>query len=277
MSDPVFIQLGTRPVPYPDEVRARLAKDAEAIIARYAPPESPDPAMARSALLPLLHLVQSEDGYVTPTGIEFCAALLGLTAAEVTGVSTFYSMYRRGPTGAYLVGVCTNTLCAVMGGDAILETLQDHLASSSEDDRVTLTHIECNAACDYAPVVMVNWEFFDNQTPQSARALVDSLRSDEVVVPTRGAPLLTFKETARILAGFPDDRVDAVHVGGTPGDPTLAGLRVAQASGMTAPEAQMPSDHGSAPFASESVVAAEFAKEKPAPAPTESVPPEKGN
>ena len=122
--------------------------------------------------------MQSEDGYLTKAGLAFCAAQLGLTDAEVTAVATFYSMYRRTPTGEYLVGVCTNTLCAIMGGDAILDALQDHLgvhAGETTDRRnqVTLEHIECNAACDYAPVVMVNWEFFDNQTPSSARDLVD--------------------------------------------------------------------------------------------------------
>ena len=151
---------------------ARLEGDAKEIVARYP--------SARSALLPLLHLVQSEDGYLTPAGIAFCAAQLGLTHAEVTAVATFYSMYRRTPTGEYLVGVCTNTLCAIMGGDAILEALQDHLGihagQTTDDGRVTLEHVECNAACDYAPVVMVNWEFFDNQTPSSARDLVDGLR-----------------------------------------------------------------------------------------------------
>ena len=195
------------------------------IIARY--PE------ARSALLPLLHLVQAEDGYLTPAGIAFCAAQLDLSPAEVTAVATFYSMYRRTPTGEYLVGVCTNTLCAVMGGDAILEVLEDHLGvhagETTADGKVTLEHIECNAACDYAPVVMVNWEFFDNQTPSSARELVDELRAGAPVTPTRGAPLCTFRETARILAGFPDQRPGAND--GAPGAATLAGLRVAHERG----------------------------------------------
>ena len=75
--------------------------------------------------------MQSEDGYLTPAGIEFCAEQLGLTGAEVTAVATFYSMYRRTPTGDYLVGVCTNTLCAVMGGDAILAALREHWASTT--------------------------------------------------------------------------------------------------------------------------------------------------
>ncbi len=127
--------------------------------------------------------MQAEDGCLTSAGIAFCAAQLGLTDAEVTAVATFYSMYRRTPTGEYLVGVCTNTLCAIMGGDAILDALQDHLGihagETTADGRVTLEHIECNAACDYAPVVMVNWEFFDNQTPSSARDLVDELRAGQ--------------------------------------------------------------------------------------------------
>ena len=157
--------------------------------------------------------MQAEDGYLTPAGIAFCAEQLELSPAEVTAVATFYSMYRRTPTGEYLVGVCTNTLCAVMGGDAILEVLEDHLdvhaGETTADGKVTLEHVECNAACDYAPVVMVNWEFFDNQTPSSARELVDDLRSGAPVTPTRGAPLCTFRETARILAGFADERPGA--------------------------------------------------------------------
>nr|WP_155073686.1 NADH-quinone oxidoreductase subunit NuoE [Streptomyces taklimakanensis] len=209
---------------YPAEVRARLEADAREIIARY--PGS------RSALLPLLHLVQSEEGHVTPTGMRFCAEMLDLTTAEVTAVATFYTMYRRKPSGDYQVGVCTNTLCAVMGGDAIFEALQEHLGvgnqETTEDGKVTLEHIECNAACDYAPVVMVNWEFFDNQTPESARKLVDDLRAGREVRPTRGAPLCTFKETARILAGFPDERPGAVEAGGGAGPASLAGLKLAR-------------------------------------------------
>ena len=183
--------------------------------------------------------MQSEDGYLTKAGLAFCAAQLDLTQAEVTAVATFYSMYRRTPTGEYLVGVCTNTLCAIMGGDAILDALQDHLGvhageTTESDGRVTLEHIECNAACDYAPVIMVNWEFFDNQTPSSARDLVDSLRAGEPPVPSRGAPLCSFRETARILAGLPDDRPVTAD-GQVPHGATLAGLRVARELGMEAP------------------------------------------
>jgi NADH-quinone oxidoreductase subunit E len=211
------------PASYPPEVTERLAADAATIIARY--PQS------RSALLPLLHLVQGQDGYLTAAGIGFCATQLGLTDAEVTAVATFYSMYRRSPTGDYLVGVCTNTLCAVMGGDAILETLENdlglHAGQTTADGVITLEHVECNAACDYAPVVMVNWEFFDNQTPSAAIELVAALRSGRPVTPTRGATLCSFRETARTLAGLGPQVADDSG----PGAPTLAGLRTARAQG----------------------------------------------
>jgi len=214
---------------YDDETRARLDADAAQIVARY-PQE-------RSALLPLLHLVQSVDGYVSPRGIAYCAATLGITTAEVSAVATFYTQYKRHPNGEYTVGVCTNTLCAVMGGDAIYEHLCDHLGvghdETTEDGKITLERVECNAACDYAPVMMVNWEFFDNQTPQSAAAVVDALRAGEDVAPTRGADkVVTFKEMSRVLAGFPDGRADE---GIGAGEPSLRGTVLAHEQGWTAP------------------------------------------
>ncbi|WP_042396291.1 NADH-quinone oxidoreductase subunit NuoE [Streptacidiphilus carbonis] len=224
---PTLLGLPELPAPaFPAEVRAALDPDAAELIARY-----PD---SRSALLPLLHLVQSAEGFVSRTGIRYCAEQLGLTTAEVTAVATFYTMYRRRPAGEYHVGVCTNTLCAVLGGDEIFAELQQHLGignnETTGDGAVSLEHIECNAACDYAPVVMVNWEFFDNQTPESAKELVDRLRSGQggEVQPTRGARLCSFKETSRILAGFPDGREGAVDESGAGGAPTLAGLRLAR-------------------------------------------------
>ena len=135
----------------------------------------------------MLHLVQSVEGRITPEGIEACAEILDISAAEVSGVATFYTMYKRKPVGDYLVGVCTNTLCAVMGGDAIFERLKDHLDVGNDETtedaggKITLEHVECNAACDYAPVMMVNWEFMDNMTPASAVQLVDDLREGKEV------------------------------------------------------------------------------------------------
>ncbi|MFD5900175.1 NADH-quinone oxidoreductase subunit NuoE [Streptomyces microflavus] len=223
---------------YPADVRARLDADAKEVIARY--PGS------RSALLPLLHLVQSEEGYVSRTGMAFCAETLALTTAEVTAVATFYSMYRRRPSGDYQVGVCTNTLCAVMGGDAIFDTLKEHLGvgnnETTDDGKVTLEHIECNAACDFAPVVMVNWEFFDNQTPESATQLVDDLIAGRTVEPTRGAPICSYKETARILAGFPDERPGAVEASGGAGAASLVGLKLAKGEALPKARVVAPRD-----------------------------------
>jgi NADH-quinone oxidoreductase subunit E len=222
--------VSTAPPPgYDAETLRALEADAAVILARY-----PEP---RSGLLPLLHLVQSVDGYVSRDGILFCARRLGLTAAEVSAVATFYTQYKRHPNGTYTVGVCTNTLCAVMGGDAIFDELSAHLRvghdETTPDGAITLERVECNAACDYAPVVMVNWEFFDNQTPASAVALADRLRAGEPVAPTRGAAsVCTFRQMSRVLAGFPDGRADE---GVGAGEPSLAGLRLARERGWTAP------------------------------------------
>ncbi|HEY5185725.1 MAG TPA: NADH-quinone oxidoreductase subunit NuoE [Actinomycetes bacterium] len=205
-------------------------EEMRAIMARYPKP--------RSALLPMLHLVQAEDGYVTPEGIELCAELLDLTTAEVSAVATFYTMYKRHPVGDYHVGVCTNTLCAIMGGDAIFGALKDHLGVGNDettaDGAITLEHVECNAACDYAPVMMVNWEFFDNQTVDSAVDVVDRLRSGAEVRSTRGPQVVKFTEAERVLAGFPDGLADE---GPSAGPATLAGLSVARELGHVAREA----------------------------------------
>ena len=207
---------------------AETLEELRQIMARYPQP--------RSALLPMLHLVQSVEGCVTPAGIETCAGLLGLTAAEVAAVSTFYTMYKRQPAGDYHVGVCTNTLCAVMGGDLIFQRLKDHLDigndETSEDGRVTLEHVECNAACDFAPVMMVNWEFMDNMDPDSAVDVVDRLRAGEQVSSTRGPRICTWREAERVLAGFPDDRADE---GPGAGAASLVGLAIARERGWRAP------------------------------------------
>jgi NADH-quinone oxidoreductase subunit E len=208
----------------------QLTADAQEIIARYPVP--------RSALLPLLHLVQSVDGFVSPDGIAFCAELLDLSAAEVSAVATFYTQYKRRPNGEYQVGVCTNTLCAIMGGDRIWDELSGHCGvgngETTADGSITLERIECNAACDYAPVMMVNWEFFDNQTPESAKQVVDDLRAGKDVTPTRGPnKVQTFKQVERVLAGFEDGLANEDQGAG---GPTLAGLEAAKAAGWKAPK-----------------------------------------
>lgn len=211
---------------------------------------------ARSALLPMLHLIQSSEGCVTNEGIELCSTILDISAAEVSGVATFYTMYKRRPVGDYHVGVCTNTLCAVMGGDEIFSRLKDHLDvgndETTEDGKITLEHVECNAACDYAPVMMVNWEFFDNQTPESAVGVVDDLRAGKPVCASRGAKIGNWRDAERVLAGFEDGLADE---GPAAGKASLAGLNIAKEQGWTAPPVDVTTD-GPAPQATEAKIEA---------------------
>lgn len=193
---------------------------------------------ARSALLPMLHLVQSVDGRVSPRGIEVCAEVLGITAAQVSGVATFYTMYKRRPAGKHHVGVCTTALCAVMGGDALLDHVSDKLGinegETSADGTFSLERLECNAACDYAPVMMVNWEFMDYMDPDKADQLLDDLAAGNPVQSTRGATITSWREAERVIAGFPDGRADEGPAGG---EASLLGLKVANERGWKAPEA----------------------------------------
>ena len=199
---------------------------AREIVDRY--PQS------RSALLPMLHLVQAEEGFVGPDGIELCARELGLTKAEVLAVATFYTMYKRRPVGEYLVSVCTNLSCQVLGGEEAYAAVSEHLGVGHDETApgvdggpaITLEHAECLAACDFAPVMTVNYEFYDNVTPGSALGTVQELQAGRRPLPTRGAPLCSFREISLQLAGFfPDDVVptaeqDAARAGaGAPAHP----------------------------------------------------------
>lgn len=237
--------------PFTEQTRQR----AREIIARY--PEGRE----RSALLPLLHLVQAEQGQVTPDGITFCAEQLGLTKAQVAAVASFYTMYKRRPAGDWLVSVCTNTMCGVLGGDRVFATLSEHLGVGHEettaDGTITLEHAECLAACDYAPVMTVNYEFFDKTQASDALRVVGALRRGERPQPTRGARLCTLKEMSLQLAGIVDEREGAVAEG-APGEPTLAGARLAQRHGVSvtgfdpdtpiaAPQPELPEQPGHRP------------------------------
>jgi NADH-quinone oxidoreductase subunit E len=214
---------------------------AQDLIGRY--PQS------RSALLPMLHLVQSVQGYVSQEGIEFCGGQLGLSEAEVSAVATFYTMYKRRPCGEHLVSVCTNTLCAAMGGDAIYSRLQAQLGVGHEDTAgepgqpgsITLEHAECLAACDLAPVLQVNYEYYDKQTEESAVELVEALRRGEKPAPTRGAPLTDFRAAELQLAGFfpEDEETYRAQVDGpSQAVETLRGAQLAADRGWTAPVMQ---------------------------------------
>jgi len=239
-------------MPFSEDTLTRLKADAAEITGRYP--------RARSALLPLLYLVQAEEGYVSDEGMAFCAEVLGITQTEVRGVATFYTMYKHEPAAEYQLGVCINTTCAIMGGDQIWAELAEHVGGEdaahsdghhdikSPDGKVAIERLECNAACDYAPVVMVNWEFFDNQTPQSAKQLVDDLRAGRDVRPTRGPNhLCSWKQVNRVLAGFSDGLATE---GPSAGPASLVGLELAKERGWKAPVpegTEPPADNGPPP------------------------------
>ena len=216
----------------PDVFGEQIRRDAANLIARY--PEG----QGRSALLPLLHLVQSEQGCITPDGIAFCSDVLGITKAQVAAVATFYTMYKRTPTGEYLVSVCTNTLCGLLGGDEIFASVSETLGignnESTSDGTFTIERAECLAACDYAPVVTVNYEFYDNQTVDSTTELLTKLKAGERPMPTRGAPLCSFKQAERQIAGLFTAEDYALEATAS-GPPTEAGVQLAVERGDSAP------------------------------------------
>lgn len=197
------------------------------IIARYP--------HARSALLPMLHLMQAEQGHITAEGIAVCAEELDLAPAEVAAVATFYTMYKRHDMGEYHVGICINPGCGLLGGDELWQRACGRLGIGNDevtpDGRFSLERIECQAACTHAPVVTVNWEYLDDQTPESLDEVLDTLADGGEVTSTRGPVIRSFRDTERTLAGFDDGLAYAPAVD----DKMLAGLRVARERGMAAP------------------------------------------
>ena len=204
------------------ETRAELAE----LAGRYP--------QARSALLPMLHLVQSEEGYVTAEGMAACAETLGLSTAEVAAVATFYTMYKRRPTGKHHIGVCTNTMCGLLGGDAVWDAVSASAGAGhdevSEDGLFDLERIECQAACTHAPVMTVDWEFFDRMTPADALAVLDALRLGDEVHSTRGPAVRGYRAAERTISGIDDDGL--TEQGGHADELMLANVRAAAERGV---------------------------------------------
>ncbi|MFY9190531.1 MAG: NAD(P)H-dependent oxidoreductase subunit E [Lawsonella sp.] len=195
--------------------------DLQTLADRYPQPQS--------AIIPMLHLVQSVDGKVSAEGVRAISRILNVTEAVVLGVVTFYTQFHAHEVGKHHVGVCTTSLCAVMGGDMIYETIREHLGldgdGTTEDGMFTLERVECNAGCDFAPVMMLNWEFMDNMTPRKAVEILDKLKAGEEVRSTRGPKITSWRENERVLAGFDDGRGDE---GPAAGKASLAGWRIAK-------------------------------------------------
>lgn len=146
---------------------------AQEIIGRYPRP--------KSALIPLLHLAQEQDGYVTEEAMEHIAELVGVTPAEVLGTASFYEMLKREPVGDYVVNVCTNISCMLNGGEELLHHLENRLkikaGSTTADGKFTLEDVECIAACTEAPCLQVNYRYFHRITHDQVDELLDDLRA----------------------------------------------------------------------------------------------------
>ena len=164
-----------------------LERDAKAIVARY--PNS------RSAILPLLFLVQSAEGYVTEEGMREVASLLDLTSAQVLATASFYTMLKKQPQGEYLVSVCRNITCTHMGARRVIAAFADKLGvepgQTTPDGKFTLETAECLATCDGAPSLQINYEDFCGVTPESASSLIDRLAAGEEVRSVRGERVRT--------------------------------------------------------------------------------------
>ncbi len=140
----------------------------------------------KSAMLPLLHLAQDQEGWVTPDAMEEIADLLDLTPTLVLGTCSFYTMFKREPVGALIISVCTNVSCLVNGGPELLEHLERQLG---DDPDVVVEEVECIAACDLAPVMQVNYEFHGPVTPEAADSVIAEYKSGARVARTiSGSP-----------------------------------------------------------------------------------------
>ena len=163
---------------------ARLSPENE-VLARQIIDRYP---RSRSALIPLLHVAQEQDGWVTDDAMAHIGELLELTPAEVLGTCSFYEMFKREPVGTYLVNVCTNISCQLLGGEELLEHVEQRLGvkagATTADGMFTVEDVECIAACTEAPCLQVNYRYFHRITHQGFDALVDDLRagrrSDEI-------------------------------------------------------------------------------------------------
>jgi NADH-quinone oxidoreductase subunit E len=170
---------------------------AEDIIGRYP--------VKRSALIPLLHLAQEQDGYLTEDAMEHVAELVGVTTAQVLGTASFYEMFKREPVGDYVVNVCTNISCMLRGGEDLLEHLESRLriraGSTTADGKFTLEDVECIAACTEAPCLQINYRYFHKVSHEQVDALLDDLRAGRLAheVPKHGT-------LARVRQQVPSDR-----------------------------------------------------------------------
>jgi NADH-quinone oxidoreductase subunit E len=184
---------------------------AKEIIERYP--------LARSAMIPLLHLAQEQDEYVSDEAMEHIAEMLGVTPAEVLGTCSFYEMFKREPVGEYLVNVCTNISCMLTGGEELLEHLEGRLGikagSTTADGKFTLEDVECIAACTEAPCLQINYRYFHKVTHEQVDEVLDDLRAGRLAheVPKHGTLSRVRQQVAperRARVARPDQNIEPV-------------------------------------------------------------------
>jgi len=181
---------------------ARLSDDnvrlAREIIARYP--------RARSATIPLLHLAQQQDGWVTNEAMAHIGELVGATSAEILGTATFYEMFKFEPVGKYVVNICGTMSCALMGAEELMhhaeEKLGVRLGGTTSDGLITLERAECQAACTEAPCLQVNYRYRFRVSNDDFDRLVDDLRAGRLdgEIPPHGT-------VARVRQSIPADRM----------------------------------------------------------------------
>jgi len=161
--------------------------------------------VAKSATIPLLHLAQEQDGYVTDDAMEHIAELVGTTPAQVLGTCSFYEMFKREPVGTYLVNICTNISCQIMGGEELLHHAEHALGikagSTTPDGMFTIEDVECIAACTEAPCLQVNYRYRHRITIEEFDQLIEDLRASKLTdeIPPHGM-------LARTRQHIPEDR-----------------------------------------------------------------------
>jgi NADH-quinone oxidoreductase subunit E len=176
---------------------------AEEIIARYP--------VRKSAVIPLCHLAQEQDGHLTEEAMEHIAELTGVLAAEVLGTASFYEMFKRHECGRYLVNVCTSISCHLMGGDELLHHAESSLGikagGTTDDGLITLEGYECQAACTEAPALQVNYRYFHKVTPEDFDRLVADLRAGALddTIPPHGTLHRTRQQIPADRAAGPAD------------------------------------------------------------------------
>ena len=199
---------------------------AREIIARYPRP--------KSALIPLCHLAQEQDGYLADDAMVHIAELVGVTSAEVLGTASFYEMFVRHPVGKYKINVCTNISCQLMGGEELLahaeETLGVVPGGTTADGMFTLEDVECIAACTEAPACQVNFRYFHRLTNDDFDALIADLRAGRrPEVPVHGT-------LGTVRQSIPADRLSGVAPPEEQGEPEWFARRNAE----MAPPAEPP-------------------------------------